>query len=92
MHRDDSLWDAMSGQQNYNQIDNVVYDEELAVIYEKVPDGTGSTTSSDSASPMSFETWTLTNTGNPIPEPSTLLLLGAGLVGLAAVTRRKLKK
>jgi len=39
-----------------------------------------------------FEEWGTINASTPIPEPSTMLLLGSGLIGLGAYVRRKFKK
>ncbi|MBU1567044.1 MAG: PEP-CTERM sorting domain-containing protein [Proteobacteria bacterium] len=46
---------------------------------------------STSASNVAFELRGTTSNNNPVPEPTTMLLFGTGLAGLAGVTRRKKK-
>jgi len=41
--------------------------------------------------PRNFE-YTIAVNGRPVPEPTTMLFLGAGLVGLAGFGRKKFKK
>ncbi len=55
----------------------------LTVTYQFVASGTGSM-------PASLDDFYVNGTANSIPEPTSLILLGSGLVGAAGFLRRKL--
>jgi len=46
----------------------------------------------DKAKPQVIKTYTFDSPEEPTPEPSSLLLMGTGLVGLAKATRRRLRQ
>lgn len=46
----------------------------------------------DKAKPQVVKTYTIDSPEEPTPEPSSLVLMGTGLAGVAAVTRRRLRR
>ncbi len=52
--------------------------------------GSGCETAGDNGGPLTF--FVGEGTGTPVPEPTSLALLGSGLIGLAGLVRRKVQK